>query len=47
MSDELILRVSQTNELLKYIYVTQLWCVGVVAVIGICYLLYKFLRKFF
>lgn len=47
MNEELILSVSQTNELLLHIYATQLWCIGVVAVIAIVYLLYKFLRKFF
>lgn len=32
-------------ELLKHIYATQLWCVGVGGACLVLFLLYKFLRK--
>lgn len=39
--------VAYNNQLLEGIYITLLFIVGVVPAVGVCYLLYKFLRKFF
>lgn len=39
--------LAQNNELLLRIYATQLTVIGVLGAIGVCFLLYKFLRKFF
>lgn len=37
----------QNNELLLRVYTTQLFAIGVLGAVGVCYLLYKCLRKFF
>lgn len=39
--------VATNNELLLHIYTSQLFCVSVVGVGLVLFLLYKFLRKFF
>lgn len=39
--------LEKNNTLLLHTYVAQLWIIGVVSAIAVCYLLYKFLRKFF
>lgn len=36
-----------TNELLLRMYTTQLFVIGVLGAVFVCFILYKFLRKFF
>ena len=39
--------LAQNNELLTRIYVTDLAVIGITGAVFVCFLLYKFLRKFF
>lgn len=38
--------LAQNNELLLHIYAFQLFAIGVIGAVFVCFLLYKFLRKF-
>lgn len=47
MEVDILQELAQQTDLLKHIYATQLWCIGVIGACVVLFLLYKFLRKFF
>lgn len=46
-TDEIVSLLQDGNELLLQLNITALFVVGVTAGVAVCFVLYKFLRKFF
>lgn len=47
MENEVALLITESNKLLAQLNATLLFIVGVTAGVGVVFVLYKFLRKFF